>query len=242
MNSLSTLENIEAGRPGFAALQERALRDADDGALLSKDLSHRGPGLFSDTARMAALRKALGPWLRSKPSPKVWIADCACAEEIYPLAILLDEEGVLERTIIFATAAHESILDEVREAEFPAEKFAEYEQNYRRSGGTRSLGYYCRKRIGGRYVFTGELRERITFAQYHLATDASFNEFDFIFCPSALNGLSLPMRQRVLQLFDDSLPVFGMLGISGSDTSGLAGVDVRYHIVDEQQGLYRRIA
>jgi chemotaxis protein methyltransferase CheR len=36
--------------------------------------------------------------LHTYPSIKVWVAGCSTGEEVYSLAILLREEGLLERT------------------------------------------------------------------------------------------------------------------------------------------------
>lgn len=227
--------------PSLSTLQHRVLHEPDGIGLFLKGVAGRSAGLFGDGARMAALRHTLSPWLRSRPSPRIWIADCTCAEEVYPIVILLDEAGILDKTTIFATATHELMLEDAREAEISVECLPEYEENYRRGGGMRSLSYYCRKE-DDRYVFSPALRERVTFAEYSLATDATFNEFEFISCPSVLNELARVPRQRAMQLFHDSLPVFGVLDAPDSENADLAGFGAQYRPLEGQQGLYRRVA
>lgn len=227
-----------AGVRTLSALQEKVLHDPDGIGLFLKAMFRRS-SLFADGGHMSALRAAMAPWLRSCPAPKVWIADCACPEDVYSLAILLEEEGVHDRTTLFATAPHDALLDTARQASFEAECLSEYEENYRLGGGARSLRDYCEQR-DGKYVFADGLREKVVFAQYNLATDASFNEFELIYCPSSLDDFDDPLRHRVLQLFHDSLPLFGML--NAADAEGIAPFHAHYKAVSAQHGIYRRIA
>ncbi|UUZ51870.1 chemotaxis protein [Massilia sp. B-10] len=69
------------------------------------------------------------------------------------------------------------------------------------------------RRQGKRAVLQPQLRSRITWAQYNLVTDASFNEFQLILCRKALADFGPVLRQHTLQLFHDSLSLFGVLGL-----------------------------
>jgi chemotaxis protein methyltransferase CheR len=197
--------------------------------------------LFDDPAYFRALRVAMVPWLRSCPSPKLWLAECVCAEEACALAILLAEEGLLERTQIFATAQNETLLQEAGSGGFALECLPEYRCNYQASGGKAALDDYCSEQ-DGRLVFSAQLRSNITWAQYSLATDASFNEFQMILCRYALPGFGGALRRRALQLFHDSMPLFGLLGIGGPEGLDVAPFTARYQAISAEQGLYRRVA
>ena len=67
------------------------------------------------------------------------------------------------------------------------------------------------------------LQNRITWAQYNMVTDASFNEFQMIVCQRALPDFGPLLRQRVLRLFHDSLSLFGVLGLI--DVKGVVPAD-----------------
>jgi len=196
----------------ISALQDRVLHDPAIGAALLRALSVQPSSLFDDPPAARQLRIVLAACLRASAVPKVWLAECAGAEEAWSLAILLAEEQLHMRTEIFATVANEELLAEAGEAGFPVERMAAYQENYLRSGGIGQLADYFEIEAG-RAVLLPHLRRRITWAQYNLVTDASFNEFQMIICRRALPDFGPPLRQRVLKLFHESLSLFGVLGL-----------------------------
>lgn len=230
-----------AGLRTVSSLQEQVLHDDRAGAALLRALSARQVALFDDPAFFRALRAAMVPWLRSCPSPALWLAECVCAEEACALAILLAEEGLLDRTRIFATAQNEALLQEAGNGSFVPERLPEYRYNYHASGGKAALDDYCSEQ-GGRVVFSAHLGTNITWAQYSLATDASFNEFQVILCRHVLPGFGAALRRRTLQLFHDSMPLFGLLGIGGPGGLDVVPFTARYQAISAEQGLYRRVA
>ncbi|HEY8607591.1 MAG TPA: CheR family methyltransferase [Noviherbaspirillum sp.] len=231
----------EAGLSSVSALQERVLHDPGCSARVMRALTERPASLFDDAAYFRQLREAMGPWLRSCPSPRIWLAECVSAEDAFALAILLAEEGLHEKTQIFATAENETLLQEASAGRFAAGRLAEYGYNYRASGGKRELSDYV-VRDGGGVVFGATLRHNITWAQYSLATDASFNEFQMIVCRRALPEFGSHLRRRTLQLFYDSMPLFGILGVDQREEMSTAPFVQRYKPIAEGCGLYRRIA
>lgn len=224
-----------------SALQERVLHDPATGADLLRALSLRPGALFDDPAYFQLLRQTMVPWLRSFPSPRVWLAECASAEDVYGMAILLAEEELLDRTQIFATAENDALLAEASEGGFAGEHFAGYERNYRESGGRADLSAYC-ARQGERAVFSEHLRSNIVWAQYSLATDASFNEFQMIICRRAMPDFGAYLKRRTLQLFYESMPVFGILSVDTGDGLDTAPFVSRYKPISSDLGLYRRVA
>lgn len=232
------------GLPSLSALQAQALHDEAVGLELLRCLSVRPAALFDDPARIATLRQTLGPWLRSCPVARVWVSECTGVEDVYTLAILLREEGFYDKTLLFATAASETMLGAARSGCIPAAEFGRYQQNYLRSGGRLSLSDYLEPEpdAAGNLAFRPELGRNIIWAQYNLATDASFNEFQLIVCRGAIADLRPAMRQRALKLFHESLAVFGYLSVHPDDALAHLpdGVDLR--AVHAESGLYRRVA
>jgi chemotaxis protein methyltransferase CheR len=229
------------GLKTVSALQERVMHDVAASDALLRALSVHPAGLFDDPAHFRALRDALGPWLRSCPSPKVWIAECGSMEEAGTLAILLAEEQVYSKTRIFATVANEGLLQDASKGSFALDRFGEYEENYYRSGGKKTLADYCVE-DNGRMFFRPELRSNITWAQYNLATDASFNEFELIVCRRTLCDFGAALRRRALQLFCDSLPLFGILSVDEKSELDDPGFARQFKTICGVNGLYRRIA
>ena len=232
------------GLASLSALQAQVLHDEAVGMDLARCLSMRPAALFDDPASIVLLRQTLRPWLRSCPMARVWVSECTGVEDVYTLAILLREEGFYDKTLLFATAASETMLNAARSGRIPVDEFARYQQNYLRSGGRHSLEDYLEAEPDseGRLVFRPELGRNIIWAQYNLATDATFNEFQLIVCRSALSDLRPAMRQRALKLFHESLAVFGYLIVHPDDAVAHLPDDVAFKAVHPESGLYRREA
>ncbi|GGY73862.1 chemotaxis protein CheR [Cellvibrio zantedeschiae] len=224
----------------ISTLQDCVLHDPTYIDPLLCALDAHPAGLFDHPKHMRELRKALIPWLRSCPAPKIWIAECSAAEDVYAIAIMLMEEGVYHKTQIFATGANPMLLSEAREAKFSLSKLPQYEENYLRAGGTESLSDYYTQ-VDDMAVFRNELNRNITWAQYNLGTDSSFNEFELIVCRGSLNDYASRLRRRALQVFYDSLPAFGILSVADADYSDLTPLISRFTALSSKQGLYRKV-
>src|SRR5262245_23025194 len=89
VNRRLQLEGLET----ISALQERLLRNPDLMQRLLLDLSINVTAMFRDPTFYAAFRERVVPLLKTYPFTRVWVAGCSTGEEVYSLAILLDEEG-----------------------------------------------------------------------------------------------------------------------------------------------------
>lgn len=226
-----------------SALQNIILHDGGKRELLLRNLVLRPTALFDDPARLLSLREQVRPWLRSHALPRIWLAECACIEELYTLAILLEEEHLYDRTQIYVTVANDYLLQEIRSTGFAADKLAAYEKNYRDSGGQQSLGDYLTLQ-DGRFLLKERLQRNITWSQFSLVTDTSFNEFELIICCENLSDFGIGLRRRALRLFTDSLTSFGMLALVPvkGETSELETVpfSLTYKPLVAEHGIYRR--
>lgn len=223
----------------ISSLQERVLHEAGVAQEVVRTLAVPPAALFDlpeDTRRM---RTALGDSLRPTALPKVWLAEPAGVAEAWTLAILLAEEKLYGRTEVFATLASDELLAEARNASLPVAQLAQSQARYEASGGNGRLADYF-EISNGEARLLPRLRERITWAQYSLVTDASFNEFHGIICRRALPDFGPLLRQRVLRLFRDSLSLFGVLGLDRELGAADAGV-VDYQQLFDDGGWYKRV-
>lgn len=221
-----------------SALQNLVLHDAGAAAELCQAFVTQQSALLDDAEEFKTLRGMIGPLLGSYAAPKIWIAECLSAEEVFSFAILLMEEGHYGRSLIFATCSNEAVLQEIRKGEFALDRIAIYEENYRQSGGRRSFRDYYAIREG-RAVFLESLQSRIIWAQYNLCTDSSFNEFQLISCRKSYANFGMPIQRRIFHLFHDSLSRFGILNVAAG--SGIERVPLFMHYkAMERDGIYRR--
>jgi chemotaxis protein methyltransferase CheR len=223
-----------------SALQERVLHEPGAASAVLRALSVQAGALFDDPEHARLLRIVLGSSLRGSPLPKVWLAECAGIGEAWSLAIVLAEEKLYARTEIHATVANDEVLAAIREASLPAGQLAAFQDNYVLSGGTGNVAEYFEVR-NGQATLLPRLRSRITWAQYNLVTDASFNEFQAIVCRRAMADFGPVLRQRVLRLFDASLARFGVLGIDRELAPSDANAE-NYQPIFPNQPWYKRVA
>jgi len=205
---------VELALPTLSSLQSRVLHDEETCNALLRALYVTPARMFDDALETSMLRLSLGVCLHGAALPRIWIADCAGAQQAWTLAILLDQEQLASRTEIYATVNSDAMLAEVRQASLPLAQLSELQLNYVRAGGVgKMIDYFDVSDDGVRAVLKPHLHHRITWAQYNLVTDASFNEFQMILGHRALADFGPSLRKRVQQLFDDSLAPFGMVAL-----------------------------
>lgn len=237
-DKLSTLLRTR-GLATISSLQERVLHQAGVAQEVVRALSVPPATLFDLPEDTRRLRSALGDSLRPTALPKVWLAEPAGVAEAWTLAILLAEEKLYGRTEVFATLASDELLLEARTASLPVDQLAQSQAQYEASGGSGRLSDYFEV-LNGEARLLPRLRERITWTQYSLVTDASFQEFHGIVCRRALPDFGPLLRQRVLRLFRDSLSLFGVIGLDRELGAADAGV-MDYQPLFEDGGWYKRV-
>jgi chemotaxis protein methyltransferase CheR len=204
------------GLTSISALQALVLRDPAALQRLLNGFARRRPGLFAapDFARFFVTQAI--PLLRTYPTARIWLVGCATGEAAYGLAALLAEAGALDRCHIYATDTDAEALAIARQGRYAAETVQRGEAAYRAAGGTRLLAGHVTLRAGQARIRPA-LQRHVVFAEYDLATDASFNEFHLIIGRDALRHGSGAFRRRAYDLFHASLPVLGMLAVGRAD-------------------------
>ena len=167
-------------------------------------------------------------------------AGCSSGEEVYSLAILLDEEGLAERVRIYATDINEAVLEQARLGVFPLDKMREYTQNYIRAGGTQAFSEYYVARYDGAQ-FSRSLVENVVFAQHNLASDAAFNEFHVIVCRNVMIYFDKSLQEHVHRLFHESLARLGVLALGQKETIRFSPHEESYEVLDADEKLYRKV-
>jgi chemotaxis protein methyltransferase CheR len=196
--------------------------------------------MFRDPSFFRHLREKIIPRLNTYPFIKVWVAGCATGEEAYSLAIVLKEEGLLDRTIIYATDINQRSLNTAREGIFPMELINAYTTNYVAAGGKSIFSdYYTAKLDCG--LVRKELKNNIVFAAHNLATDQSFNEFQLILCRNVLIYFNDRLQNKVIDLFYDSLCPFGFLGLGSKESLLFSDTKNNFAKLDPSEKLFVRV-
>ena len=173
--------------------------------------------MFRDPQYFKSIRETVVPILRTYPSLKVWVAGCSTGEEAYSMAILLAEERLLDRTIIYATDINARSLEKAESGVYEADRVAGFTGNHRKSGARSSLSDFYTARYG-RAVFNKALKEHIVFSDHSLATDSVFAEMQLISCRNVLIYFNRELQDRAIGLFRDALCRKGFLGIGAKES------------------------
>lgn len=225
----------------LSELQGLLLRDPACMERLLLDLSVNVTAMFRHPPFFAAFRTKVVPLLRERPFTRIWCAGCATGEEVYSLAILLHEEGLLERCRIYATDINAYALEAAEAGVVPIRRMQEYTENYLRSGGAGEFSrYYVAAYDAAR--FNPELVGNVVFSQHNLATDPAFAEFHVIVCRNVLIHFDTPLQHRVTELFSDSLTSDGVLGLGRRETVRFTPVADKFAPLAADERIYRKAA
>jgi chemotaxis protein methyltransferase CheR len=228
------------GLSSISELQARVLHDGSAMERLLLDLSVSVTAMFRDPEFYRVFREDVVPLLRTYPFIRIWHAGCSTGEEVYSTAIVLEEEGLLERTRIYATDINVAVLQQARAGIFPLNRMQEYTENYIRAGGTRSFSEYYTAKYDGA-LFSPSLTRNTVFSQHNLVTDRSFSEFTVIFCRNVLIYFDRELQNRVHTLFYDSLVTLGILALGSKESLRFSQYEPCYEKLHSRERLYRKV-
>ncbi len=220
INSMKRTVIMAMNRMGcnkLSVLQEKVLHDSDCFYDLLQSLTIPVSEMFRDPSYFLSLREKVIPVLKTYPSIKVWVAGCSTGEEVYSLAILLQEEDLLERTTIYATDINPRSLEKASLGVFDLRVTQTFAESYQKSGGKRSLSDYYAATFNSA-KFDSALAKNISFTDHSLVTDSVFSETHLISCRNVLIYFDRELQDRVFGLFHESLCRKCFLGLGSKET------------------------
>jgi chemotaxis protein methyltransferase CheR len=206
---------------------------------LLQDLSITVTEMFRDPDFYLAVRREVVALLKTYPFIKIWHAGCATGEEVYSMAILLKEEGLLKRTQIYATDFNQMALQKARNGIYPIDRVKEYTQNYQKSGGKASFSDYYNARYES-VILNESLKENIVFADHNLVTDGVFGEMNMIICRNVMIYFDKDLQNKVIRLFYDSLVPGGFLCLGSKESLRFATIASKFDVTSEKHKIYRK--
>jgi chemotaxis protein methyltransferase CheR len=224
----------------ISRLQERILHEPETFAELLQYLTVQVSDMYRDPEFFRAIRTHIVPILKTYPSVKVWIAGCSTGEEAYSFAILLQEEGLLERAVLYATDINGRSLESAASGIYKLVRMRQFTENHRRSGGRGSLSDYYHA-AGDSAVMDNALRKKITFSDHSLATDNVFSEVHFVSCRNVLIYFDRELQTRALRLFDEALCSLGFLGLGSKESLRFSAIASRFTDYCAAERIYRKV-
>lgn len=228
------------GTTTVSALQDRILHDRSAWERFLQGLSVNVSTMFRDPEFFLAVRRVAVPLLRTYPFIRIWQAGASYGEEAYSLAILLEEEGLYHRSLIYSTDINDAALRRAREGIYPADVMQRFTQNYVQAGGTKSFSEYYTARYD-LAIIRPSLRQNIVFSQHNLVSDGPFNEFNVVLCRNVMIYFTKTVQEHVLKLLHASLGSFGILGVGTGESLRLTSLEALYERLTDGQKLYKRL-
>lgn len=226
--------------PSMSAFQDCILHDAACMAAFLDSVSVDVTAMFRDPGFYRVLREKVLPGLAALPHIRVWHAGCAGGEEVYSMAILLHEEGLLERAQLYATDINPRLLAQGKEAIVPIKRMQDYTANYLKAGGRRAFSdYYTAKHEGA--ILADALRHNIVWAEHNLVSDSGFNEFQIVLCRNVMIYFNRKLQARAHKLIYDSLMIGGTLGLGHGESLQFTPYEEYYEVTDRDERLYRKV-
>lgn len=230
---------ILSGLNTITEIQAKALHEPAFAALLLQDLSITVTEMFRDPEFYVAVRKKVIPLLKTYSFIKIWHAGCSTGEEVYSLAIVLKEEGLYDRSTIYATDFNQSALQQGKEGIFPSELMKEYTINYQKSGGKESFGEYYTSHHN-KVIMDSALKKNIVWANHNLVTDNVFAEMHLILCRNVLIYFERELQNRVQKLFYDSLTNGGVLCLGSKESLRFCDYAEAYSELDKKNRIFKK--
>ena len=220
-------------------LTARILREPEFFREFLDDLSINVTEMFRDPGFYKSFRENIIPKLKTYTFFKIWHAGCSTGEEVYSMAILLQEEGLLDRCQIYATDFNRKVLDIAREGVYQEKDMEQYARNYKALGGNNNFSAYYESKYGS-VIFNKDLSSKIVFADHNLVTDSVFAEVNLIFCRNVLIYFEKDLQNKVLRLFHESLSPSGVLCLGTKESLKFTEVENKFTEIDDKQKIFKK--
>jgi chemotaxis protein methyltransferase CheR len=215
------------------------LRDPSFLEKIIREFSITVTDMFRDPFVYRCIREQVVPMLKTYPYIKVWIAGCATGKEAYSIAILLHEEGLYERSIIYGTDFNDIALEQAKKGAYPLNRMEQFKKNYEQAGGCGSLADYFNTSNKSCTIKDG-LKRNITFANHNLVTDNVFGEMHLILCRNVLIYFNEKLQNRVLNVFRDSLVFDGFFCLGNKESLRFSALEKNMKIINEKARIYQK--
>jgi len=234
LNRLTT-SNLKS----ISEMQHKVLHEPEFFEVLLRDLSINVTEMFRDPGFYLALRKEVIPVLKTYPFIKIWHAGCSTGEEVYSFAVLLKEEGLYDRSQIYATDFNRNVLDIAKKGIYPIDRIKEFTANYQASGGKQSFSDYYMANYNS-VIYDQSLKKNLVFAEHNLVTDSVFAEVNLIICRNVLIYFNKELQNRVINLFYDSLINGGYLGLGSKETIQFTKKSDSFEVINKNEKIYKK--
>lgn len=226
--------------PSFAELLYRVKIDADYLTHFIEEITVNVTEMFRDPSVYKTIREEVLPVLATHSLIRIWHAGCATGEEVYSMAILLHEAGILHKSLLYATDINPIVIENIKKGIFPLNAMKQYSENYIASGGKKDFSSYYTAAYDS-VRFNAALKTKMILATHNLVSDSSFNEFQAIFCRNVLIYFDKELQDKVFTLFNDSLEKRGFLVLGAKENIRFSKIASTFSQLNKEEKIWRKI-
>ena len=226
--------------PSFAEYRYKIRTDPDYFSRFVEEITVNVTEMFRDPQFYKCLREEVLPVLATHPFIRIWHAGCSTGEEVYSMAILLQEANLLHKSLLYATDINPKVLEKLRTGIFPLSQMKQYSENYIASGGKEAFSKYYTANYD-RAKFDSNLGKGIIVSTHNLVSDRSFNEFQLIICRNVLIYFDKPLKDKAFVLFDESLEKLGFLALGSKENLKFSPIGRKFRQLENKQKIWRKI-
>lgn len=226
--------------PSFAELLYRMKNEPEYLSFIVEQLTVNVTEMFRDPAVFKTLREKVLPVLATHPFIRIWHAGCSSGEEVFSMAILLEEAGILQKSLIYATDLNPAVIEMLNKGIFRLNQMQLYSENYIASGGKEEFSKYYTAKYDWA-IFDEKLKSKMIVATHNLVSDRSFNEFQLILCRNVLIYFDKTLQERVLSLFDESLEKLGFLVLGSKENIRFSKIAKNYTQLENREKIWRKV-
>ena len=236
VNRLMQLDKFQS----FDKFRDKVRLDAEYLKKFVEEITVNVTEMFRDLNFYKILRSQILPVLSTYPLIRIWHAGCSTGEEVYSMAIMLQEANLLHKSLLYATDINPDVIKKAISGIFPLSKMKQYSENYILSGGKRDFSFYYSAKYNFA-KFNEELKAKAVFATHNLVSDRSFNQFQLILCRNVLIYFDQNLQEKVFTLFDHSLEQLGFLALGSKETIRFSPISSKYRQIEKEK-IWRKIA
>ncbi len=226
--------------PSFAEFIYKLKNNVEYLVHVVQELTVNVTEMFRDSSLFKTLREQVLPVLATHPIVRVWHAGCSTGEEVYSMAILLEEANLLHKSLLYATDINPSVIENIKKGIFPISQMKDYSENYISSGGKKDFSTYYTAKYDW-VKFDEKFNSRMIVATHNLVSDRSFNEFQLIFCRNVLIYFDKVLQDKVLTLFDESLEKLGWLVLGSKENLRFSPISKKYTQLENKEKIWRKM-
>lgn len=234
------LHRLSASRfASISEMQHKVLNDEIFFEQILKDFSINVTEMFRDPSFYLKFREEIVPILKTYPYIKIWHAGCSTGEEVYSMAIILKEEGLYERSQIYATDFNQTVIKKAKDGIYPINKIKEYTYNYQKSGGINSFSDYYTAKYDS-VILNPDLKQNVVFADHNLVSDKNFAEVHLVVCRNVLIYFNKQLQDKVFRLFKETLIPGGYLCLGSKESIRFSDSFMHFETIDDIEKIYKR--